>query len=136
MSDYDDLYRQKSSVEYQMQCAQNDISNLQEQIDRLYAAKNAIEHEKEECFSTVGSISAFSLKWYDWQGEQYTSFSENADNYVKKSMEYYQYIDDVADEINRTITRLEIQQSDSRGLWGWCVSRWRELCTLIENATN
>ena len=136
MSSYDSLIRQKQRTKSQMNAAQDANGDLQEQIDRLKAAKKIIAAEKTEYVSLKMNVNNIANGFYQWKGDTYDSFSGDAQDLVTKSNEYYLKIDDAIDDINSKITELKNQMEENNDIIGWCRSRLRAIGTMLENFFN
>ena len=136
MSSYDSLIRQKQRTKDQMYAAQDANDDLQEQIDRLKAAKKIIAAEKTEYVSLKMNVNNIANGFYQWKGDTYDSFSGDAQDLVTKSNEYYLKIDDAIDDINSKITELKNRMEENNDIIGWCRSRLRDIGTMLKNFFN
>lgn len=136
MSSYDSLMRQKRNTNSRMYAAQDANSDLQEQIERLKAAKETISAEKSEYYSVKLDVQKIAYGFYQWKGDTFDSFSDEAQDLVSHSNEYYLKIDDAIDSINSKITELKNRMEENNDIIGWCRSRLRDIGTMLENLFN
>lgn len=136
MSEYSSLIHQKQRTKSRMYAAQDANADLQEQIDRLKAAKKIISPEKRAFVSIKMNIQYIAYGSYQWKGENFDSFNGDVNDFFSDSNKYYLSIDDALDDINNKITELKNRMDENNDIIGWCRSRLRDIGTMIENCFN
>lgn len=140
--DYDeDYYRlqddKQSNESMQREC-QKEIDNIEDKIDRLREAYNAIDQEKE----TINQIRKMNKdlpdSYEEWIGKNAETFFDMCESgELKTSYEgYVSNIDKIQDDINWEIYNLETKQNEQYGILSGLVDAWDKLCTKIENYFN
>ena len=146
-----DADQQSADIEAQQQQYENERASKERQKREAEAAKAAIERKIERlraAYSTINTIKANAKvldsgvknqgkKMDDWIGQKYNAYAGYVNGDFKSYYStYISDIDDTQDEINREISRLQIQAAE----YGTRIDRlWARICQLgrwIQNLFN
>lgn len=137
--EYNKLNSQKQSNEIQQNECQKEIYSLDEKIDRLKSAYNAIGEVKED----IDNIKNKNKNMWDnyksiWKGKRADYFNDLCESgELKESYSgYVNNIDSVEDNINWEINKLREEQNEKYGVLSGLVNAWDDLCTKIQNFFN
>lgn len=136
MSGIYELYRHETDTIQLIEEHFQKRDQLEEQIERLKAAKNSIASYKDSTLRLRSSTAGLMLT-ENWRGENYVKYQENVREGLTRNLnDYYDKVDDAQDQLNLEIAKLQNEQSNILGYVGALQSWLNDIQTAIRNALN
>lgn len=139
-AEYESLKGELSSNESQQATTRSEISDLDNKIQRLRDAYNKLDEAKESVKvqkNIVGNMPDFYESL--WKGAHANSVYTACESGGVLSTEYANYVDaldEVEDNINNEINRLNNIRSEKWGILQGLINAWNNLSTRIRNYFN
>lgn len=139
-AEYESLKGQLSSNESQQAATRSEITNLDVKIQRLRDAYNKLDEAKESVKVQKNIVSNMP-DFYEsvWKGAHATSVYTACESGGVLSNEYANYVDaldEIEDNINNEINRLNNIRSEKWGILQGLINAWNNLSTRIRNYFN
>lgn len=136
MSDINELYYQQSQARQQMTSYESRQTDVKQKIQRLEAAKKSVESIKREVSEQKSNAARLSHV-ERWEGETCRQYKETVrDSLLSGFRTYYNDVDDIRDDINTEITRLENESREIQGILGSVLNWLNDIGTAIDNFFN
>lgn len=111
-------------------------NSISDRIERLHNAKRLLDDMYDEYYYVKKEVSKDINHKYNWKGAKYNQFSGYGDALKNSNDAYYANLDNVRDDINLELSRLENQLYEQEGLLGQLKAFINSISHKIENFFN
>ena len=133
--EYQGLKNQKYSLSKRIENLVKEKQNIIEKKRRLETVYKTIDELKDQAKVTKKTDKKVNNK-KEWKGQNYSEFDQARDEMVAKDKKYIDVVDDIMDDINIEIAKLENDFNGQSTLIGKLSGQLNILNTKIQNFFN
>ena len=114
------------------------IERLEEKIERLKSARDAVSVKKEEIGTTISNMEGTieSMNYFTWCGSNRESFDGEVIKALEECNAFKKDVDNIQDALNDEITRLENERYEHEGIIGQLKMVLNDLGNWLTNLLN